>query len=608
MTCAVIGKQGWLSWPDLAWGGDEDLDLPEPCVSCGPSPGASWAVSQQRNAMLVRKTGAEKWERMELPAGTSGSVVAFAPIDDRNCFAMLLSGEAWKMSLDAPAVCVRACPAGQQCEVGFALTSDHQGVWLVGSEWQGFELHSVHSGEILDRAPSPPWKSVNPRRMLSMGHRGRTLYVGEGTSWLSIDRPGASGWRRSAWLPGVESITLSGDGRSLVSWSSHMSPTIALWKTDHPETPRSIHGHIANVDHLMWSQNDRFLLSVDDEGFVRVWDADATPWSRVLPSASSNVHQVAFGPDGSVLLVSTAGEIARFAATSARAGETFEISGELLNSIALDTRQGRIAATSLGGALVVADAGSMSSNSPPCIVRDVAGELNSCAFSPDGSLLAVAGSRPGITLFRTDTLQPVQVIPEEGLRVSTVVFGPGGEWLAWRRGSSVIVQYLTDAGGASAGGSGAGLVGGRVVTLRGHLNNVRALRVSADGRRLYSCGDDRTVRIWDTSDWSCIRVTTRAREALVSMALHPSGRLIFGGGREGAVIVWDALTGKDVATIRSGGAIVMGLDCSPDGRTLAVASNTAGAMIWDLSVFASMVELNRTIVEAGAGSADPRLP
>ena len=41
--------------------------------------------------------------------------------------------------------------------------------------------------------------------------------------------------------------------------------------------------------------------------------------------------------------------------------------------------------------------------------------------------------------------------------------------------------------------------GQEMLTLKGHTHVVRCVEFSPDGHRLYSCGWDRTIRVWDAT-------------------------------------------------------------------------------------------------------------
>jgi WD40 repeat protein len=48
-------------------------------------------------------------------------------------------------------------------------------------------------------------------------------------------------------------------------------------------------------------------------------------------------------------------------------------------------------------------------------------------------------------------------------------------------------------------------------TLEAHQGMVRSLRVSPDGKRLASCGDDGAIRIWDVESGEHLRMLRRDR-------------------------------------------------------------------------------------------------
>src|SRR5258708_22120554 len=53
---------------------------------------------------------------------------------------------------------------------------------------------------------------------------------------------------------------------------------------------------------------------------------------------------------------------------------------------------------------------------------------------------------------------------------------------------------------------------GECLALRqGHQGAVESLRVSADGRRLASCGDDNTIQVWDVESGEHLRTLRRDR-------------------------------------------------------------------------------------------------
>lgn len=84
-------------------------------------------------------------------------------------------------------------------------------------------------------------------------------------------------------------------------------------------------------------------------------------------------------------------------------------------------------------------------------------------------------------------------------RVRSVAFSPDGRLLA-SAGSDRTIRLWDPA------------LGGAVGALEGHEDNVREVAFSPDGATLASASNDRTVRIWDVASGRALRVFRVARK------------------------------------------------------------------------------------------------
>jgi WD40 repeat protein len=105
---------------------------------------------------------------------------------------------------------------------------------------------------------------------------------------------------------------------------------------------------------------------------------------------------------------------------------------------------------------------------------------------------------------------------------------------------------------------------------------------SRDGRRIITCGWDRTARIWDTAS-ATSGASEHARELVVlrghsrgvtSADFSPDGQRIVTGSWDGTTRLWNAATGDNLLTIKEGGGGVF----SPDGRRLVI-----GNRVWEIA-------------------------
>ncbi|MDD5627817.1 MAG: hypothetical protein PHU21_02045 [Elusimicrobia bacterium] len=215
--------------------------------------------------------------------------------------------------------------------------------------------------------------------------------------------------------------------------------------------------------------------------------------------------------------------------------------------------------------------------------------IHSMAFSPDGSLLAVAGE---------DSLKILDAATGEVLRTFAERFSEGDSDPEYTRTYAVL--FSTDGKlliGACDSRSGVkrhrikvwDLLSQELVrTLDGHQGPIKGLSLSRDGSRLASASWDKTVRIWDTGAWKTVQ-TLKAGMSLSAVAMSRDGRSIAacGGGRPGdpaenRVWVWDAASGKPRKWVsRRPGGWMSSLAFSPNGRLLAVGGLARGLEVYD---------------------------
>ncbi len=204
------------------------------------------------------------------------------------------------------------------------------------------------------------------------------------------------------------------------------------------------------------------------------------------------------------------------------------------------------------------------------IARLGKGRIEEVAFSPDGSLLAVA-SRIGIWLYDAATSRELALLTGHTSEVTSVSFSPDGSTLA--SGSRDATVKLWDVATRR-----------NIATLTGHRHYVSSVSFSPDGSTLASGSWDYAVKLWDVATRRNIATLTGHTRLVSSVSFSPDGNTLASGSSDYAVKLWDVATRRNIATLTGHTSEVTSVSFSPDGSTLASGSwddNTV--KLWDVA-------------------------
>jgi WD40 repeat protein/DNA-binding SARP family transcriptional activator len=351
-----------------------------------------------------------------------------------------------------------------------------------------------------------------------------------------------------------------------------------------PRLVRSVPAAGDYIDWLQVSTDGERIAVPDDKGDVHLYDAATSELLQSYPTGvaaeqpgSQRFSVVAFSAEDELLAVGTMSDDERPVRllepqTLELTGPALEVPGRSPTHVHdLDfSADGRYLAVSLqrtppgqerennGDPSFVLVWDLRSPALPPERVRTEA-KSQGLALSPDGRTVYTALPLTAYDVASGRTLWATEVTSWLSLDIS-----PDGRLLASEAtiaGPGPI--RLTDA-----------RTGAKLRILRGHTDQARDLRFSDDGLRLASVSHDGQLIVWDVATGEAV-VTTDTFEVGWSVDFSPDGRRVYTGGDDATLRTWD-LYGDQQYLPRMfalpGGQEFIDAQASPDGRWLAYVS------------------------------------
>jgi WD40 repeat protein len=284
--------------------------------------------------------------------------------------------------------------------------------------------------------------------------------------------------------------------------------------------PRILVGHTRPVGAIAFAPYSTLLASSADDETIRLWDVTTGHMLRSISADGTGF--LGFSPDGS-LLMSESRDVVKL----------------------WDVATGRDLGT----------------------ITESMTNINSCALSPDWSLLALGLADGTVKLWDIVAGQVLRTLRGHTIGVSGVAFSPDGTILA--SGSPDKTIKLWDVA-----------TGAELRTLRGHTFFVMDVAFSPDGNLLASAGLDNTVRLWDVATGQSLRMLTGHTLFVNEVAFSPDGTLLASGSADGAIKLWAVATGQLLQTLTYHTSSVNSMAFSPDGTYLASGSGDKTVVLW----------------------------
>lgn len=287
-----------------------------------------------------------------------------------------------------------------------------------------------------------------------------------------------------------------------------------------------LRGHRAWVNAIALSPDETRALSASDSDGIRFWDV---PAKKEL--AHFNAHHVAdlyatydvkFTPDGAFAVsggLDKAVEIWNLKKLNSERRLVEHPWG--VNVVSISPRGDTILSAGQGGALILWERATGKSKCQ-LIGHERMYALTSVAFFNDAKNAISASQDQSIRTWDLSTCKQLSVIQNKAYR--------GGP-LAMAIGNNLAVSYGIDRKTLVVWELTTGL---ELKRLTGHTMDIRAIRLSPDGRRVMSGGQDKRMITWDVATGELVKEQPIPTE-IVSIAVSRTGAFALVGGKDGTI-------------------------------------------------------------------------
>ncbi len=120
--------------------------------------------------------------------------------------------------------------------------------------------------------------------------------------------------------------------------------------------------------------------------------------------------------------------------------------------------------------------------------------------------------------------------------------------------------------------------------LQGHRNIVCSVSWSPDNKQIASACSDGTIRIWDTTTSTYVRILEGHTSGVSSVSWSPNGKHIVSGSSDKTIRVWNVQRGT-CSTLKGHTDWVQSVAWSPNGKYIASCSEDKTVRIWNARVW-----------------------
>jgi WD40 repeat protein len=282
---------------------------------------------------------------------------------------------------------------------------------------------------------------------------------------------------------------------------------------------------------LTFSPNGAFLLSGVYKSVV-VRSAKDGSIVRTLSCDLSQVHDLAFSPDGKTLAVAggtpgASGGVQLFEWKGGKGFLALREHSDVVTSVAFSLDGTQLATASADKTVRVHNL--TEGGKGFLALRGHAGSVLTVAFSPDGETIVTASADRSIKVWEAKTGKLLHSFSNHTGIVHCIAFRPNTQHAFCASGSDDKTVRVWQP-----------QIGRMVRIVRGHEGAILAVVYSRDGSKIFSAGTEGVIRVVDADSDEILQRWKAHDGWIYSLAVSPDGKTLASGDSAGQVKLWDA--------------------------------------------------------------------
>ena len=377
----------------------------------------------------------------------------------------------------------------------------------------------------------------------------------------------------------ISSIAFSPDNKLLATVDAE--GTARVWKAEDGANVATLWDETEEVTSATFSPDSKYVITLSSDGSARVWSAERGQLYAVLRGHTGPLNSVAFNSKGDALLTASFDGTARLWDWQPETWRTKPLvlagyESNLKSAIFLPDNKS-VLTTHLDETARVWNA---SNGRPISTSVHVKGYLQE--FSSDGQLVAAADRQDIVTIKDVLTGRTWSDKSAHIDEVRSIAFSRDGRFAVTASADNTAIVWNTETGKTVA------KLGLNVRDMPGdgppYRNPVFGAAFSPDGKHVVTWSQDNNARVWDWQTESGRRnplLLSGHKGRIQDVSFNADGSLIATASDDRTARVWNATTGKLIAILPQHKAPVLSASFSPDSKFVVTAEAYA-ARVWEL--------------------------